>query len=151
MPITWQLLTANEEALNAIARLERLYEIIDGYGLQKVTLGDNNGRTRVLEAVSTDETGGSVKIEIGESGNTTISGGKVTASEFVGNLTGNADTATKATQDGSGNIITAEQMASIEETLKELEEETEAAKKEFEDENLKGTPVRTLDMFVGGD
>ena len=25
------------------------------------------------------------------------------------------------------------------------------AKKEFEDENLKGTPVRTLDMFVGGE
>ena len=27
----------------------------------------------------------------------------------------------------------------------------DVAKKEFEDENLKGTPVRTLDMFVGGD
>ena len=82
-------------------------EIADGYGAQKVTLGDNNGRTRVLEAAATDGTGGSVKIEIGESGNTTIAGGKVTANEFVGKLTGNADTATKATQDGSGNVITA--------------------------------------------
>ena len=32
-----------------------------------------------------------------------------------------------------GNIISAEQMASIEETLRELEEETEAAKLEFEE------------------
>lgn len=81
--------------------------INDGYGRQKIILGDDNDRTRVLEATATDNTGGSVKIELGESGNTTISGGKVTASEFVGNLTGNAATATKATQDGSGNIITA--------------------------------------------
>lgn len=32
--------------------------------------------------------------------------GKVYASEFVGKLTGNASTATKATQDASGNVIT---------------------------------------------
>ena len=32
--------------------------------------------------------------------------GKVYAPEFVGNLTGNADTATKATGDKSGNEIT---------------------------------------------
>lgn len=30
----------------------------------------------------------------------------ITASEFIGDLTGNADTATKATKDGSGNTIT---------------------------------------------
>ena len=37
----------------------------------------------------------------------------------------------------SGNIISAEQMASIQETLQEMEEETELAKKEFEEWNLK--------------
>ena len=33
-------LTSNEEALSAISRLERLYEIIDGYGLQKYVTFD---------------------------------------------------------------------------------------------------------------
>ena len=32
--------------------------------------------------------------------------GKFKASEFIGKLTGNAATATKATQDSNGNIIT---------------------------------------------
>ena len=32
--------------------------------------------------------------------------GKVYGDNFIGNLTGNASTATKATQDASGNVIT---------------------------------------------
>lgn len=32
--------------------------------------------------------------------------GPITAPSFIGNLSGNADTATKATQDGDGNVIT---------------------------------------------
>ena len=36
----------------------------------------------------------------------TLANGSMVSEKFVGALTGNADTATKATQDGSGNIIT---------------------------------------------
>ena len=40
------------------------------------------------------------------SGDETVEGTKTFSSNIVGNVTGNADTATKATQDASGNVIT---------------------------------------------
>ena len=46
-----------------------------------------------------------------------------------------------------GNIISAEQMASIEETLKELEESTQAAKAEFDAWNLKQKAERDAEKL----
>lgn len=74
---------------------------LDGF-LTSVTFGGDNDDGRTLTLTLANNTKKTATIP------STIAGfSKITSNSFEGALTGNADTATKATQDASGNIITA--------------------------------------------
>ena len=69
------------------------------------THGVNAGDNVVWNGTEWDNLGGSVDMSLFAEVGKDVSFNTVTATTFTGNLKGNADTATKATQDADGNVI----------------------------------------------
>ena len=79
-------------------------ETMDTLGELATALQNNVGVTDALNTAISSKANSSEVVKL--SGNQTIAGTKTFSSTISGSINGNAATATKATQDGSGNVIT---------------------------------------------
>ena len=78
-------------------------ETLDTLGELATALQENEEVTTALNKAIGDKANASEVVKL--SGNQTIAGTKTFSSTISGSISGNAATATKATQDGSGNVI----------------------------------------------
>lgn len=102
-------LATKVEVSTAIANLvNSAPTTLDTLGELATALQNNVGITNALNSAIGTKANSSEVVKL--SGNQTISGTKTFSSTIAGSISGNAATATKATQDASGNVITSTYM-----------------------------------------